>query len=581
MGLLDTIRGWFRSKDEEAVVATSADEVRDIDPSDDVTRSSSGADLWSDDGTRRGLYAAYDELERAIPYVGIALDVRADLAGTGAQVQDKVLYDYKTREVRHARNTFTVRSASGEIDLELGEVCEQTRYPGRARGIMRDMLKYGDRFDECVYGPAGLLRFMRLEPETVKRHEGKSGRLKRPYPFTQDDPNSQEVVAFERYQIAHYRADSPDVGYGVKNSVLYNLLTVGREYNLMNAALTLSRLTDPDGQLVVYVDVTGFKGKTQRAYFKSVQQSFKTTRRLDSSGRITVQPNALRQGEPLFIQVSESRKLGKVEKVAGTGGVKDIKDIEYKRDLFLSGLGVPKMAYGMEVPYAMRGAADEQMRTVQRACRQLREDFETVAVEVFTYALLAMGVQWEFLREQELIFDWPALTQDDEIAFLQLYLLRTQIAAIMQTNGWLPPVEVMIRYLRFTPDEADYLLAAARRSVELIPGNAKAVPTGGIAGTAEALGGGAGALFIPAVPHENAFSSKMDALLAGNQSLQDNVNDVRASLSELVHGVTNTRSVGAALERMEASGALEGLAGLPAVQGALEKLAGGRGSERR
>lgn len=473
MGLLDRIRKWFKPRQQ-------AEQPSDDDTAIATRRRGSVASLrvghtdrhdWLGvEYTRQGLYEAYHQAELDHTYNSRALDIYADLTATGSAVQGDVTMSNEGQVQRRYAYTVTM---DGEHLPELDEINRRTQLPSRARAICRDFIGYGDRFDELVYQRFGLERMMKLPTSQVRRLEREDGQLESPIAFVQTKANhlatgsgARSEVEFEKWQVAHYRAGTPDCGYGVLNSLFFPLLGPSRELALMNTGLVLARVTNPDGREVFYIDVGDAEGEEAEKIVSATKDRYMGTRRVDSRGRIVTEPSVLTQAEPLFIGVSKESALTKVTRLPGSSGIRDIRDIEYKRDSLLAGLAVGKMAYGLPVPYATRGAATEQMKIVQRACRSYRLDFERTTTEIYAWGLLSYGLSWEWLRERTLVYEWPSLTHEDDVNFLQLMLLRIEIAELMQSNGWLPPEETMVRYLGFAPSEVEQLIARSQANQE-------------------------------------------------------------------------------------------------------------------
>ena len=538
MGILDTIRQWFAPRDQEdgTEEPDSAEDTRSA-PRPDVGASFAfmqGAGKLSSLGvefTRQGLYEAYTQAQLDHTWNARALDIYADLTATGSAVQGEITVSGEGEVLR--RQTYNV-TLDGDPLPELDEVNRRTQLPMRARQICRDFIGNGDRFDELVYQELGLERLMKLPASEVRRLETADGRLNRPIAFVQETQDGKRI-GFERWQIAHFRAGTPDCGYGVKNSLFWWLLTKSRELALMHSGLVLARLTNPDGREVIYVDTGELEGKERERFLTRVRDGYQQTRRVDARGRIRTDASALMQTEPMFIGVSSQRPLSKVTRLPGSSGIRDIKDIEYKRDLLLAGLAVSKSAYGLPVPYAARGAVTEQMRVLQRACRSYRQDYERVATEIYLWGLLSYGISWDFLRTRAVVFEWPSLTHEDDINFLQLTLLRIEIAERIQSGGWLPPEEVMIRYLGFPPDDVEELLRRAQASMQVEEGLNRQTLARHRASHMTTRAGQRTSRPREVGLDEDHFFKVLDGLQALDQTLVDRLEETREALMEAIY----------------------------------------------
>lgn len=412
------------------------------------------------DGTRQGVYEALERARMQHTHFQTAINLYGSLAATGDSIQPQRDIDKDGNPIKR-QNVVSISMDDGSLEKEIAQINELLGMQSRAKSTIEGMVFLGDVADELVYGETqGLYRLSRFENiGNFVRLENEQGMLQLPYShYYEENVNRRKGRYFHPYQVAHYAAGSPDRGYGFENGLFYHVMLTARELALMHNSTIYSRLTDPDGRLVMYVDTGNMEGDERDAYIQAMKRGFNQTRRLTPQGDIILDRNPLRQGEPIFVGVNKELALTKFAKLPSTGGLGSIRDVVYHLERLLAGIGVHKSVYGMPVPYAARGAMAEQMKLTQKNVQSYRQDYERPAAMIYVRALMVnYGITEDYLKKRSIVFDWPELTHTDTLKRIAIKQAQYTLAAQAQELLGLPAEELMLRFLDFSPQDIERL----------------------------------------------------------------------------------------------------------------------------
>lgn len=404
--------------------------------------------LISGGKTRKDRYKAYREAQESNGIVARVLEIYATYSASGSAIEP----------VKDgAGSTFSVRFENDALKEELAEASRKSKLDAEATSIIHRMCWMGDDFLELVYNRSGFDRLQRIPPEHIARNERVDGTLPADKAFLYQDPlQGSDEVHMRRFQVCHFRMGSDlDPGYG--ESILKPVIEDLNEWQLMKRGQVISRLTRAHQKLVHLVDVGNLEGKQAEAHVRRVKREHTTHRKIDpSSGRTRLTHDMLLNDQNLFIGTGPNRVSG-IQPIPGDPSVSNIADLVEFFRWILAALCVPEAWLGLTGPN-IRNVIDEQVLGFMRRCRQIRRYFERGATEIYYHVLTSWGINPDWLMNNDLIFTWPTMTHADDEAYMQLMMLRGQVATIYRTNNLLPLSYIYTQIMGMTDDEATEVL---------------------------------------------------------------------------------------------------------------------------
>jgi hypothetical protein len=223
-------------------------------------------------------------------------------------------------------------------------------------------------------------------------------------------------MAFENWQIAHFRVLGNDKYAPYGTSVLDPARRIFRQLTLMEDAMMAYRVVRSPERKVFYIDVGAIPPNEVEQYMQKVMTTMKRNQVLDpDTGRVDLRYNPMSVDEDYFIPVRGGAGSTKNEALAGGQNTTAIDDIKYLRDKLFSALKVP-------MSYLSRGegAAEDKAtlaqkdirfaRTIQRLQRVIISELEKIGI-VHLYTLGYRG--------NDLISFKLSLSNPSKIAALQ------------------------------------------------------------------------------------------------------------------------------------------------------------------
>jgi hypothetical protein len=383
------------------------------------------------ENVRHTRYALYDKMDSDL--VASALDVYANEATQ--KNQNNVV--------------IAVYSQSRYIQDELTEMLEVTGLNNhRAWNIIRDMCKYGDRFDSIkLDSKRGVTKLTCLDPRSVYRIE-REGELQgyvqdmevfrnqmsstggenpyidlnvlvRPYltgkkhSVTGDDEDNEDIVPFLKYEMAHFKLRGRGTYEPYGTSVLEAAIDVWKKLDLMLDSIIIYRLNRAPSRLVFYVDVGNNQGADIENIVKKQINAINKKEFFDPSGRVNERYQLLDMNANIFIPVGKNGAGSKVEGLQGAANMGDIEDMNYLNNRLFSALKVPKAFLGFEGDVNSKGTLSQQNVTFGKAIQNIQEDFLEAVKDLCIIHLAVKGISSEEeLKSFDLVMTRPSYIEE-------------------------------------------------------------------------------------------------------------------------------------------------------------------------
>lgn len=396
---------------------------------------------------RQNRYAIFDKMDSDI--VASALDVYANEATQ--KNQDGTIV--------------SVKSTSKYIQDELNDMLENIGINNyKSWGIIRDMCKYGDRFESLrIDVNKGVTKTSTLDPRSIYRIDrdgehygylqdvgilkkeysmfmGSNTSMQSPYMditgilqpymtkdfFSVADDDREDVITFAKYELAHFklRGSTSQDTYG--RSILESAVDVWKKLDLVVDSIIIYRLNRAPSRLVFYVDV----GNNQGAEIENIvmKQINKVNKRefFDPQGKVNARYQLLDMNANIFIPVGKNTQNSKVDKLPGESSLGDIEDMAYLNNRLFSALKVPKSFLGFgEGDVTGKGMLAQQNVSFGKAIQNIQEDFLSVVKDICIIHLAVKGISSEHeLKSFDLIMSRPSYIEEKARIELEAELIN-------------------------------------------------------------------------------------------------------------------------------------------------------------
>lgn len=297
---------------------------------------------------------------------------------------------------------------------------------------IRQMCKYGDMFLKLeiadkigVYNviPYSALSIERIEnfdpknPYSVKfqyNQNGYTGYQSSGYYGANADNDSENVIMFDNYEIAHFRLIS-DVNYlPYGRSYIEPARKLYKQYSLMEDSMLIHRITRASDRRIFYMNVAGIPSHEIEPFMQKTISNMKRTPVIDpNTGEYNLKYNMQNLMEDYYIPVKGNDQTTKIETAPGLN-YDGIADVVYLRDKLFAALKVPKAFMGYEKDLtgkATLAAEDVRFaRTIDRIQKIIISELYKIAL----VHLYSQGYNDSSLTNFELNMTTPSIIYDQE-----------------------------------------------------------------------------------------------------------------------------------------------------------------------
>ena len=392
-------------------------------------------------------YADYEDMEES-SLISEALDIFADDA---------------TQQNTEMRRTVWISCEDKTIEDELNSLFrDRLRMDENdAWEIARVMCKYGSCFEEILVSHEGVVGLNHLPTPTVRRVENRRGHLlgfiqdprgkfgsqaarfmaelarrnetikapgKPPEIKNKAPRDSQQVIPFEHWELAHFRLCGARRRSTYGESILEAARWIYKRLSLLEDAALIYRLQRAPERFAFYVDVGDLPPAEALAYLNRVRQNHRKKRYSDpATGKLKLKLDPIDQQEDIFIPTRKGQDGARVE-VLGAPAWQHMDDIEYFKSNLWSALKVPKAYMGDSSGTARATLSSQDVRfarVILRVQNALRDGFARIA----RVHLSAIGVDPSAVRF-EVHMTVPSAIY--ELAQLEVRNARADLASRMQ-----------------------------------------------------------------------------------------------------------------------------------------------------
>ena len=415
------------------------------------------------DVTRRATYKDVEEIDQASEEASIALDTIANNVTTS---EDGV------------QMSISVQAEDQKVQNVLDQVIETCKLHHRLPSIIRNLVKYGDSFNEIVVNAdLEIVNLKPLPPITMFRNEDLMGHLLLGEPSY--DPksgkckNGSEECAFEQkaeatgnliatfwpWQILHIRLNHDGFSPYGRSHLRVARITY-KKLKAIEEGLIVGRLTREYQKLVFYLDTTGLSKKEAEMALNEFQQNIMQRKHVDGS-----RENPFSVMTDFFIttgwiklgQNLAQKRETKIDIIdPKNAGVHDITDVEYLHRKFLAALRVPPAHLGFEKDVNSKSTLTIQDVQYVRMLRSFQQEVGKGLEQVFDIALILAGIDPE-TAEYEIT--WPALAGQDIVNEAQAELFHSQTDQVYMQTYVIDPVWVQMHRLNMTNEEVKEIQA--------------------------------------------------------------------------------------------------------------------------
>jgi len=404
---------------------------------------------------RTETYNEVVEMEQYVSEVCTGLDALADEAvnnDKGAEGSFRIIY---------------IKGGSVRVRNAVEETLKRVKIHEKMYGICRDLLLYGDNFQQVVVDRQfQVVRLMYMPPATMVRNEDRIGLLKRgstpgEWAFEQYDKDMNNFIAgFKPWQIMHLRWNRRGSDpYG--RSLLNSAREPYRKLRAMEEALCSNWLTRAFARLLYTVDTTNMSEKEARLYVARFKESLQTTKLADG----VIGQEELSVVKDIFVGKGYTDVAGKpLEGLTDVSildtsstGFGDLDPIKYFRRKIITALRVPALYLGLDAEGGVgRTTISYQDRRYTRTIRGIQQVLTEFINSLVEITLLLEGVRPDLV---EYYVEWPNPSRRDQFEQSQMVRNFAQAADILIKLGVVDPEFIATDYLNLREDQWSEILA--------------------------------------------------------------------------------------------------------------------------
>lgn len=385
---------------------------------DSVHTSRGGTYDWYADETtletkRKKKYKEYERMDTEAVEIASALDIYADNATSGD---------------REENESIEIVSESETVIEVLGEVKRRLQLDSELWSIARELVKYGDCFEEVVvHDDLEVHRIKHLAPARMRVVEDTWGRLDPEFPYEQTTDTGEIEAKFRDWQILHFLLKKDRTSkYGVDGSVLYPIRKVFKQLSMMEDGVVIARLTRAQQRYAFMIDVTGIEpGQPTQDYLRETKKELKKKRTIDpSTGKMDLRYNPMSAEEDIFLAKREGSGSD-VKILQGAGNLGQLADVEYFSKKLFAGLKVPKAWMGFEGETHARAVITELDVQFAKTERRVQQALIAGLRKLFDFVLVTRGIDPVV---HEYTVRLPIMSAIDELREWQMEAVKAEIA---------------------------------------------------------------------------------------------------------------------------------------------------------
>jgi hypothetical protein len=279
--------------------------------------------------------------------------------------------------------------------------------------IARTLGHYGNDFGEIGYDEKeGVVKLFPVQVPSMRRIEDVKGTL---LGFVQDynqsvfvDPQLflQELQryqkqerdstaprkpfeVFEPWEMIHWRMMGSKRGvYG--ESLLEASRWAWRRLVLLEDSAIIYKLTRSPARFAFYIDTTGKSANEAMAYVQKAKMAFQKKKIVNASGQLDFKSISLAQDESFWVPTSNGKDSTRIEMISGADW-QSVEDLEYFRQMILSGVKIPAAYLGIQDGDTQRSLAQQDVR-FSASVERLQQQVVLGLTQLCRYHLMVKGL---------------------------------------------------------------------------------------------------------------------------------------------------------------------------------------------
>lgn len=350
---------------------------------------------------RLSRFRDYEIMDETCPEVATALNLYADYACYGDGDNDSYTVD--------------VLDGGDEIEKIITEVEEETGIRDKLHPLMRDLVKYGEDYEEPIYDTDGhLVRVKNLPSLMMSILVDKYGRPMDPqrYYVQRDDATDEAQATWPLGFLLYFRVEgSRNTPYG--RSVLASARRTWRLLHSMEESMAIARIRRAHARYVYKVKTAGMPLPQKIAALEMAKQRYTRQRMIDPATGVQRSEEApMRVEDDLVIDEEES-----VEMLQGDMNLDKIGDVEYHQRKLICALGVPPAFLAQDQAANSRATLTAKDVMFCRRVRGVQLGAREGLRQLYQGALVARGVDAKGVK---LDIKFPYLNVVDQAAQIAL-----------------------------------------------------------------------------------------------------------------------------------------------------------------
>ena len=371
------------------------------------------------DPKRRDNYALYAKMDDTDPIISAVLNIYADEITMGTHEGD-------------ITRTFSVVSDDPTIQAFLEHMTDLLQLKSRIRPMARDLVKYGDVFDELVFNENHIIKeLVNLPPESMAVNRNDSGQfIDREKAYVQQFSGIRDDgIYFPWWKIAHTKwIQSPRETYG--SSLLRPVRKLYHQIRAVLDGAVIERVLRAPQRLKYKIDT----GNVDPDKAIDIVQKYKDTNRrkrvVDSYGTFRFENTPMAPEEDIYVPVGPDGH-GDVEVMQGSQQTKNVDDIQFLINMYIAATGTPKAYLAFEGESHNRNVITQLDIHHARLVRAYQGDLITTLRFIYDIALSAIGVAPDKVTYR-IVF--PMIRTEDDLRKWQIINLKTRVGFMLRTQ---------------------------------------------------------------------------------------------------------------------------------------------------
>ncbi len=354
----------------------------------------------------------------------------------------------------------------------------------RAWSDFKSMLLYGDLFYEIVIDlenpKAGVMKIMRLPPESMYRIETTKGKLVE-FQQSKEGPDYQSLtrapvvqatdqdimmataIRFSPEQVVHAKiGDDRNTFYPYGVSMVEAARGPAHQLRLMEDAMLVYRLSRSPERRVFYIDVGALPPFKAEAFVEKLKDQFR--KKKISSNRPGMQgPNSVEEryhapavDEDYWLPIRPNSNT-KIETLPGAQNLGEIDDAVYFRNRLFTALQFPKNYFNVEDAAVTRITLSAQDIRVARLIERLQAPFEDAMWEIADRHLKLRGFPSE--SYEDLIIKMTPPSEWRELSRAEIVNARIQNASSIKSAAIMSDYDILTKWMGYGEEDAKIIIA--------------------------------------------------------------------------------------------------------------------------